>query len=77
MKHNSPSESSASGLVSGSETASGGVDSPGGFRGVRDALFSCVLLSVCGLRRSNISIDEEKRGTVKLFARSRGPFTSV
>ena len=35
MKHNSPSSSSSSGLTSVSETTSGGgVESPGGFRGV-------------------------------------------
>jgi hypothetical protein len=77
MKHNSPSESSSSGRVSGSETVSGGVDSPGGLRGVRCVFSCCTPFSVCGLRRSNVNIEDGKGYTVKRFAGSGWPFTSV
>jgi hypothetical protein len=77
MKHNSPSESSSSGRVSGSETVSGGVDKPGGFRGVRRVLFCCAPISICGLRRSNVNIEDGKGYTVIRFAGSGWPFTSV
>ena len=57
MKHNSPSESSSTGATSGSEAISGGVDSPGGFCGVRGALLCCSLFVPSGFKRSSVNFE--------------------